>query len=552
MRVTGRILTVLAIGATLLVAPSASPVMPSNWVIVERLTEPGGVQNDSFGVTVSLDGSRLLVGSVGEDSRGSAHVFELLDGVWAHTAEITAPGNPLNFGQVVALDGNHALVSRSTGVGEVHAYELVDGTWEYVGALVDPESAGRDLFGRSIDIDGRRAVVGAWGDDEDSGAAHVFDLVDGAWAHTQKLTDPNRSKGDDFGYSVAIDRRRVVVGAPSDGPGAAHVFDLRRGTWRHMAELNDPNGESGDVLGWSVDVDGGRVVAGAWGDDAGRRHDAGALHLFESGDAGWEWRQALHVNRPDHLDQLGSSVSIDGDRILAGVRNAGLPDEGAHLFELVDGVWTHTFEVLPPRDLSATSFGESVSLDGVRGAIGAPRTLGATGMAFIASPTCDGLPATHVGAPGDDVIKGTGGDDVIVTFDGADTVDGRRGDDVICTGDDDDLVRGGAGDDIVYAGRGDDTVYGNNGRDELYGEAGDDFIGGGKGKDLIVGDQGHDELLGGDRNDTILGGPGDDRIVGNAEDDRLDGGTGTDQLIGGPGVDTCTAGEIHNGCESIN
>src|SRR4051794_33210814 len=50
------------------------------------------------------------------------------------------------------------------------------------------------------------------------------------------------------------------------------------------------------------------------------------------------------------------------------------------------------------------------------------------------APSCQGLPATIVGTPGDDVITGTPGPDVIVGLDGRDEIHARAGDDVVCAG----------------------------------------------------------------------------------------------------------------------
>ncbi len=74
----------------------------------------------------------------------------------------------------------------------------------------------------------------------------------------------------------------------------------------------------------------------------------------------------------------------------------------------------------------------------------------ATSRAGAVPPTCRGLAPTLVGEPGEDVLRGTDDDDVIIT-NGVHTVRARDGDDVICT------TRSGKGLDI-QAGSGDDVV----------------------------------------------------------------------------------------------
>jgi uncharacterized delta-60 repeat protein len=91
-----------------------------------------------------------------------------------------------------------------------------------------------------------------------------------------------------------------------------------------------------------------------------------------------------------------------------------------------------------------------------------------------AVPTCLGRPATIVGTPGKDRLRGTPKTDVILALGGADRISGRGGDDLVC------------------AGKGDDHVTGGGGRDVLRGEAGDDRLAGGGGKDRLVGGPGRD------------------------------------------------------------
>lgn len=157
---------------------------------------------------------------------------------------------------------------------------------------------------------------------------------------------------------------------------------------------------------------------------------------------------------------------------------------------------------------------------------------------------------TIIGTEGDDVLKGTTGNDVICGMGGDDRIDGKRGNDVIYGGsgndtlygrDGDDTIYGGSGNDLILGHRGDDVLYGRLGDDRVYGGGGDDIATGGKGSDRIHGEadndtlegnQGNDVIHGGRGNDIIIGGPGDDTIRGNAGTDTIYLGQGTDTLLG--------------------
>lgn len=104
----------------------------------------------------------------------------------------------------------------------------------------------------------------------------------------------------------------------------------------------------------------------------------------------------------------------------------------------------------------------------------------------FAQPKCNGLEATIVGTPDDDVINGTPGPDVIAGLAGNDVIRGLGGDDVIC---------GGLGNDRNIGGPGDDQLFGGPGNDILRGNKGNDLLNGGKGKNFLDGGPGMDECL---------------------------------------------------------
>ncbi len=142
------------------------------------------------------------------------------------------------------------------------------------------------------------------------------------------------------------------------------------------------------------------------------------------------------------------------------------------------------------------------------------------GLNLVAS--CNGLPATIIGTPGNDFIQGTNGNDVIVAMAGNDTIFGNNGHDVIC----------GDG--------GNDTLRGNNGNDTLLGGAGNDVFHGDNGNDTLLGGAGNDVLHGDNGNDWLDGGANDDTLFGIKGDDTLTGGWGADSFSGGQGSDTNT------------
>jgi sugar lactone lactonase YvrE len=119
-------------------------------------------------------------------------------------------------------------------------------------------------------------------------------------------------------------------------------------------------------------------------------------------------------------------------------------------------VVTHTFE-------RPGSFRVRLTVTDAEGAAGATdRTLV---VAAALRATCAGRPATIVGTPGRDRLRGTARRDVIAGLGGADVVHALGGNDLVCAGPGNDVVHGGPGRDVLHGGPGRDRLLGGPGRD---------------------------------------------------------------------------------------
>ena len=82
---------------------------------------------------------------------------------------------------------------------------------------IDPRVANEnDGYRGQLDPSGDRLVVGSWGTYENgfyyTGAVHSFDVATGGYLGTIKNPDP--MPGDNFGFAVAFENGRLLVGAP--------------------------------------------------------------------------------------------------------------------------------------------------------------------------------------------------------------------------------------------------------------------------------------------------------------------------------------------------
>lgn len=279
------------------------------------------------------------------------------------------------FGQSIALAGETLAVGAPRAdnrpvseAGEVFLYSGSGGTWSGAGRL----SAGvaGDGFGWSVALDETRLVVGAPAWRAGTPAVHVYVRSADGWALEETLTG---TVGSCFGAAVAVDGATLVVGAPCGAAPGAFVFERAAdGGWSEAAWLVSPSPSW--RFGAAVAVGGDTIVVGA---------EAGAAQVFERSANGWEHAATLAA-------PASGSIALAGGTVAVGVRSA---DE-VHLFaRSSDGGWAPLVVLTPPPDaLSARSgFGAAVGLSaaGELLAVGAtfedPSPAGSTAVSGIPS-----------------------------------------------------------------------------------------------------------------------------------------------------------------------
>ena len=142
-----------------------------------------------------------------------------------------------------------------------------------------------------------------------------------AAALEQKLIAPDGAASDLLGIDIAIEGDTLVAGASGDdaGRGAVYVFQRSGDTWTNTAKLTASDGAAGDELGTSVAIDGDTILAGAQGDDFGAGIFQGSAYTFaRTGTAARTENGKLSASDGAPGDGLGLSAAIDGDTIAAG------------------------------------------------------------------------------------------------------------------------------------------------------------------------------------------------------------------------------------------
>ena len=326
----------------------------TEWVEVARLTADVPAMGDLFGSSVAVNGKTIVVGSPYSGNKGAAYVFKYEGTEWVQAAMLTA--DPAyagaNFGVAVSMSGDTIVIgapySGSSGAAYVFKF---DGTkWVQVKRLTATDVADYGAFGDSVSVDGNRVLVGAPGDDEYAGSAYVFTYDGTDWVQAPKLTaEGDAATYELFGDSVSIRGDTVAVGAiyDDDYAGSAYVFRYNGTGWPRAARLTVADAEGYDGFGTSVFIDGDRVLVGAPGDDT----NTGAAYLFK--DDGTVWSQVAKLTATDGYiwDSFGTSVSIDGNRALVGAPNNNGSIGAAYVFTLEEpGALEIVVDIKPGSD----------------------------------------------------------------------------------------------------------------------------------------------------------------------------------------------------------
>ncbi len=165
---------------------SAMPTLP-----VATLNNPSPAVSDQFGQSVAVSGTRVVVAAFWDDTgaadAGSVYVYDLTSAVPSIPVATFSNPNPVAddwFGSSVSVSGTRVVVGTrydDTGAenaGIAYVYDLTHATPTVpVAVLYNPSPIAWDNFANSVAIDGATVAVGASGKDGvtlDQGAAYIF------------------------------------------------------------------------------------------------------------------------------------------------------------------------------------------------------------------------------------------------------------------------------------------------------------------------------------------------------------------------------------------
>ncbi len=364
------------------------------------------VGEGEFGTSVALSGdgdTALIGGPADNEDVGAAWVFTRSGSTWSQQGEkLTGAGETGSgrFGRSVTLsaDGDTALIGGTrdnSNIGTAWVFTRSGSTWtQQGGKLTGTGEAGHGEFGRSVALsaDGDTALVGAWGDNGNAGAAWAFTRSGSTWAQQgEKLTGTGEAGQAEFGTSVTLsaDGDTALIGGPADNEdvGAAWVFTRSGSTWAQQGPKLTGGGEIGEGrFGVSVALsdDGNTALVGGPGDNSA----TGAAWAFTRSASAWSQQGGKLVGSGETgAGAFGSSVALsdDGNTALVGAPEDDAAKGGTWVSTRSSGVWSQQGSKLTGGEEDNSEFGVLVALstDGNTALVGGWNDDGRRGAAWV-------------------------------------------------------------------------------------------------------------------------------------------------------------------------
>ena len=431
MRTQSRMLCGMILGIVILISPLAVSVSvgdehqpPTHGTGVSpRRSSDGPVSNewqeqcelyasdaqtgDGFGYSLSVNGTRLLVGSPDDDDKGenagAAYIFQN-EGNWIQHAKLMASDGAAGdeFGSAVWLQGEYAFVAApgdddlGSESGTLYVFHEINGTWVEETKLQASDGAVSDFFGEALCADGDTVLVGAPFNDDvgnNTGAAYMFRHQGDQWVQEAVLVPSDHAALQLFGSAVSLHGDDAIIGAyhaASHGyfTGCAYVFTRTGTTWVEEQKLIASDASGYYEFGRSVAIGDGVALVGSPYHPRGGTQWVGMVYAFVRTGGQWVETQQLFASDATNDKLFGASMCMRGGQALVGAQGddvIGMPGS-AYLLKW-DGVTWSQEDILSALGTSSSDFfGYAVSFDGSSAVIGAYKR-GHVGCAYVFAPT---------------------------------------------------------------------------------------------------------------------------------------------------------------------
>ena len=333
----------------------------SEWQFQQKLTAADVTAQSFFGISVDVDGDTIVVGAPGDGNAGpasgAAYVFQRSNEHWFIIRKLIGSESSANdsFGLSVAVNGNTIVCgafgnspSNTLPVGSAHVFTSIDNHWVETQKLSASDASEGNSFGGTVAIDGNTLIVGAIGNSQFAGAVYVFGFDGSSWTEQEKLMSHDATPRVSFGYRLGISGDTMVVASegradPSIEFSSAYIFRRTPSGWHQQKRITtddvlvDGRIENMGRFALTVAVSGDTVVVGSPNDPTLAYYSGSAYIYRRNGESNWTLDQHIFPSDATRDDSFASAVAISDETVLIGawVKFSPLPFAGAaYIYEL--------------------------------------------------------------------------------------------------------------------------------------------------------------------------------------------------------------------------
>ncbi len=285
----------------------------SSWAEEAELTASDGSVQDFLGYSVDVQGNHIIAGAIGDDDKGdfagAAYIFYWNGSSWEQQKKLTASDGAADddFGISVSIDEDKAVVGspfdddNGSASGSAYVYSWDGSDWSGETKLADSNGGANDQFGYDVDLSGERIVISSPEKDvasvSNTGAVFIYHLTESTWDREITLTSSDVSASDRFGTSVSISGDKILVGAYDDYvfssyKGSVYAYSLEGNDWYEITKIKKDYDD--DYFGLNVGISSSLVVTGAyWDSDIGMA--SGAAYTYDLSDVSNLYSSAILV-----------------------------------------------------------------------------------------------------------------------------------------------------------------------------------------------------------------------------------------------------------------
>ena len=354
-----------------------------NWNEEQKILPSVARGMSALGCYVSLSGDTALIGAYYDnEKKGSAYVFTRTGTAWTQQGKLLASDGTQGdqFGYSVSVDGDTALIGArgdDDNSGSVYVFTRTGTTWTQQAKLITASDGGAN-FGSSVSLDGNTALISASFENKNQGSAYVFIRTGTTWTQEAKLRASDGASMDFFGWSVSLSRDTALIGA---GYGV-YVFTRTGANWTQQAKLL-----TSEIDGYSnlyISLDDNTALIGT---------SEGLAYVLTRTGTTWALQQQLLAS--DSSLRFGCSVSLSGDTALIGALAANGNEDGSgasYVFIRSGVTWAQQTKLIASDGAAGDYFGSSVSLDGNTALIAASFWLKANNSVYVFTKSGEDIP----------------------------------------------------------------------------------------------------------------------------------------------------------------